>query len=122
MRQYMQQETSDELVGRQGHRFDLTAIPIILPLKADLIVFDVEQSVVGNRDAMRVAAHVIEDLLGAGEGALGIYDPFASLPSVQKLNESVSFTKRLPSVEELQFAGIERMLQRFEEDPAKQMG
>ena len=46
----------------------------------------------------------------------------SSLPSVQKLNESVSFTKRLPSVEELQFAGIERMLQRFEEDPAKQMG
>jgi hypothetical protein len=48
-----------------------------------------------------------------------MYDPFASFPSVQKLNESGPFAKRLPSVEELQFAGIERMLQRFEEEPAK---
>ena len=31
--QDVEQETPDELIGRQGHRFVLVAIPIVLPLE-----------------------------------------------------------------------------------------
>jgi hypothetical protein len=50
---------------------------------------------------MRIAAHVIEDLLGSGERPLGIHDPLASFHSIQKLNEGVPFAKGFQGVEEL---------------------
>ena len=58
--------------------FDLAFVSIVLPLEADLIVFDIEQAIVGDRDAVSVAAHVIEHLLRSGERSLGIDDPLAS--------------------------------------------
>jgi len=79
----MQQETPDELVGRQGHRFDLTAIPIILLLETHLMILDIEQAVVGNRDAVRISAHVIEHLLRAGGGTFRTADLYA--PTLEAL-------------------------------------
>ena len=72
VRQYMQQEAPDEFIGGQGHRFDLIAVPVILPLKADVTVFDIEQTIVGDCDPVSIAAHVVENLLRSGEGTLGI--------------------------------------------------
>ena len=43
---HMHQKAADEFIGGQGHRFDLVAIPVILPSELDLIRFDVEQAVV----------------------------------------------------------------------------
>ena len=51
---------------------------VILVAEADLAVVDVEQSLVGDGDAMGVAADVVEDLLGTRERRFGIDDPFGS--------------------------------------------
>ena len=40
-----------------------------------MVVVDVGQPIVGDGDAMRVAADVVEDLLGSRERPLGIHDP-----------------------------------------------
>jgi hypothetical protein len=50
-------------------------VTIILPAEPDLVVFDVQQAVVGDGDAVRIAAHVVEDLLRSSEGALGVDHP-----------------------------------------------
>jgi hypothetical protein len=65
-------KTVNEFLGGQGHRFDLSALTIMFPPKPDLIVFHIEQTVVGNCDTVCIAAHVIEDLLRPSEGTLGV--------------------------------------------------
>jgi hypothetical protein len=77
----MEQEPTDEFIGGQAHRFDLTARPLILPLKADLIVFDVEQGAIGGCHAAGIAAHIVKDLPRAGKGALGRDHPLGSFRS-----------------------------------------
>ena len=66
----MEQEAADELLGGKRHRFLLTVVPIVFPLEAHLTVFDIEQAVVGDGDAVGIAADVVEHLLGSGEGRL----------------------------------------------------
>src|ERR1017187_455645 len=106
----MQQETANELVGGQGHRFDLAVVPIVLPLEADLTVFYIEQTVVGNRDAVRITAYVIEDLLRYGERPLGVHYPLAGLHASYQLGKDLGLTKGLQGGEELLFARIEGLL------------
>ena len=74
---HVQQEPADEFLGGQGHRFDLVASAIVFPLEPDLIVFDVEQAVIGDGDAMGIAAQVIEYLFGSSERSFGIDHPLA---------------------------------------------
>jgi hypothetical protein len=44
---------------------------IILPLKPDLIIIDVEEAVVGNGYAMGIPAHVVQHLLRPANGRFG---------------------------------------------------
>ncbi len=71
----MQQEAADKLVGRDGHDLLATAVPIVLPAETNGAIIDVDEAIVGDGDAVRVAADVIEDLLGSGEGRLGVDHP-----------------------------------------------
>src|ERR1051326_86979 len=97
----MQQESPNELVGRQGHFFGLALVTIVLPLKADLTVFDVEQTVIGDCDAMSVTAHIVEHLLRSGERTLGIYYPLASFHSGLKLGKGIRIAQGFQGCEEL---------------------
>ena len=92
----------------------LTVVPIVFPLEVDLTVFDVDEAVVGDGHAMSVTAHVVEYLLGSGERTLGIDHPFGTLGSGDLPGESAGLAKWLQGAEELQFAGIERLLQGFQ--------
>ncbi len=75
MRQNVEEEATDEFLGRKRHGFLLTVVSIVLVSEANLTGFDVQQAVVRDGDAMGVAADVIEHLFGAGEGRLGIDNP-----------------------------------------------
>ena len=48
---------------------------VVLPAEPDAAVFDLQQAVVGDSDAVSVASEVLNDLGGAAEWALGIDDP-----------------------------------------------
>ena len=87
MRQDVEEKATDEFLRRKGHRFLLAVVPIVLVSEAHLIGFDVHQSVVRDRDAMGVAADIIQDLFGAGEGPLGIDDPLCFFGSAQESGE-----------------------------------
>jgi hypothetical protein len=66
----MDEEAADELVGIHSHRLLLAAATIILPLEANLAILDSEDAIVGNGDAVCIAAYILQDLLRSGEGAL----------------------------------------------------
>ncbi len=54
VRQHMDQEATDEFVGRERHRLLAIVVPVILPVKADLTVIDGHQAVVGDSDTVGV--------------------------------------------------------------------
>ncbi|BCH19693.1 hypothetical protein MesoLjLa_65440 (plasmid) [Mesorhizobium sp. L-2-11] len=63
------------IVRRNCHDLLPIAVPIVLPVEGDFVVLDGDEAIVGNGDAVGIAADVIEDLFGSGEGRLGIDDP-----------------------------------------------
>ena len=76
-RQHVQQKAANEFRGGEGHRLGgLRRIgAVVLIGEAHLVMVDITDPIVGDRDAMRVPADVIEDLLRPGEGAFGVDDP-----------------------------------------------
>ena len=74
IRQHMEEEAANELGDRDSHDFALViaAFPIVLPAEGDVGLVEIEQATVGDRNAMGVAGEIGQDLLGTGEGLLGI--------------------------------------------------
>ena len=74
----VEQEAAHELADVEAH--DLAALTavlaIVLPAETDMGRVEIEQTAVGDRDAMRIARQIGQDLLRTGEGLFGIDDPF----------------------------------------------
>ena len=73
--QHMQQEASDTCVGVERHGLDTIALTTVAVGKADPPVPHIEDPVVRDGDAMRRAADIVQDVLRAGKGRLGVDDP-----------------------------------------------
>jgi len=73
--QGVQQETPDELVGRQAHDLDGSVLSIVLPGEGDRVVVAGSDAAVGDGDAMRGSAEIGEDLRRPAERLLGVDDP-----------------------------------------------
>src|SRR5882672_10417992 len=83
----MKEEAAEELDGVESERFFDAAVAVILPAEADAALFDLEQAVIGDGNAVGVAAEIVDDLGGAAEGTLGIDDPAAVRGKVQPAPE-----------------------------------
>jgi hypothetical protein len=112
----MEQKAPDEFLGGQDHCFNLIASAIVFPLELNVIVFDVEQPVIGDGNAVGITAHVIEHLLGSGERSFGVDDPVALFQGRQIPGECGPVLQRLQRAEELEFACMERFRERFQEE------
>ena len=68
--QDVEQEAADKFVGLQSYR--LFSIPVfaISIVQSDFCVFDLENTVIGERHAIAVAAEIIKDGLGEPNGFL----------------------------------------------------
>jgi hypothetical protein len=76
-RQQVEPEATQELLQRQGQRFDAVVVGVILVSESDGVVFGVvlSETALGKRHPVGVAGEVAQDLGGAGEGALGVNVP-----------------------------------------------
>lgn len=83
----VQEEAADEFVGRQRHRLALIGITPVAVRERDDAVADREEPVVGDGDAMGIAAEVVEDGSGAGEGTFGIDDPVLGVELTEQAAE-----------------------------------
>jgi hypothetical protein len=72
----VQKKAADELVGIEGQVLCDAAVFVVLPGEGDSVVVHTDKTVVRDGNAVCIASEVVEDLLGSGEGRLGIDDPF----------------------------------------------
>src|SRR3974390_3800854 len=73
--QDVEEKAADELGPCKRHMLDARVVPIVLPLKRHLIIGDLDKTMIGDGDAMRIAAQVPQNLLGSGKGALAVDHP-----------------------------------------------
>ncbi len=84
-------------------------VGVVLPVEADFSSLYREQAMVGDGDAMGVARQIMQHMLRATEGRLGIHHPVLSIKSTQEEGEMLLFMKRHALAEEAQLmAGKER--------------
>ena len=75
--QHVDQEATDELVGRQRHRLVAARSldPIVLVLEGDVVLVGGQQPAIGDRDAVGVARQIAQHLLGSGERLFRVDHP-----------------------------------------------
>ena len=73
--QSVNKEPPEELISGKRHRArGVVALPVA-PGEGDLAVGEIHEPVVGDRNTMRVAGEVMEDMLRSAEGTLRVDDP-----------------------------------------------
>ncbi len=114
--QNVQQEATHELVGREGHRLvaRLAGDAVVLAAKGDATFIEGEQAGVRDRHPMGVARQIGEHRCRAGEGALGVDNPFTLAQRREPLREALRVGERRLVAEELQPAGAIRGGEFFE--------
>ena len=60
--QNVQEKAANKLGGHQSHARDARFMPIVLPGEGDMIVRDVDKTMIGDGDTMSIAAEVTQDL------------------------------------------------------------
>lgn len=73
--QDMNKESSDELVCRQRHDLASGIILVVSPLETYHAIGNAQYTVVGNSDAMRITAKVLDNTTGVFERGLAVDDP-----------------------------------------------
>ncbi len=85
----MEEETADELVAGQGHGFDAIGVSVITPPETDCALGEVDETVVGECDAVGISPKVSDDLLRSGEGTLGVDDPIVGAQRFEERGEAM---------------------------------
>jgi hypothetical protein len=115
----VEEESADELLGRESHDFLLIVVAVVPPVELDLRVFDIHDPMIGNRDPVRVAADVVHHLLGSGEGRFGVDDPFQVAHRIEMPAENLWISKGLEGSGESELAGVKSLLQILQEQSAE---
>ena len=71
----VEHQPPQELDGIQGQGAQAVAMGIVFVAEGDLAVFQGDEPVVGDGDAMSVPGEVLEDVLGVCQGLFGVDDP-----------------------------------------------
>ncbi len=110
----MEEEAADELRRLQFHHLHAIAVGVVLPPEADAVGIEAEDAFVGEGDAVGVAAQVLEDLRGAGEGAFGVHDPVGLAQVSEPGSEDAGVGEGGGGSGEDELPGVERALERVE--------
>jgi hypothetical protein len=86
--QDMQEKAPDKLMGLQAHGLHLIALAPIAIREADAAVTDIPEAMIGNRDAVGIAAQIIEDLGWPRARLLGIHHPRLAIEVVEEGGEA----------------------------------
>jgi hypothetical protein len=115
----MEQEPSQKFLGSYGHQPLLTFMGVIFPSKGNLAIGNVDDSVIGNRDAMRIAGQIVEDMFGSSEWPFSVDNPVVAKQRSQKLIERFLFGQPFHTASKPEFPLEESALQTGDELTAK---
>jgi hypothetical protein len=90
----MQQEAADKFVDAERHGLDTVALTTVTVGEADPPVTHVEEPVVRDGDAMRIAADIVQDVGRAGKGRFGVDDPLFGIELIAKLCKALRDSQR----------------------------
>ena len=117
----VEQEATEELVDGEVQDLDPIAVGVVAPAKADVSVGEVDQTVVGEGDAMGVATEIGEHMLGSGKRGLAVDDPRRLAQFGKPRSEGRWLSEGGQAVGEMSFTPIERPLQAGEIAPAEDL-
>ncbi len=75
IRQYMQKESSDELIGLKGHHLLLIVICVITPSERNIAVFGLDDTIVADGDPVGISTEILQNTANAVEGRLAVDNP-----------------------------------------------
>ena len=93
---------------------------VILPVKADLAIDAIDQTLIGNSYPMRITTQILEDLPGAAKRWLGVNHPIDLSYRSQIAGKGIGILQRFQCVKKVQLPGVKGSLQLLQKQPAKQ--
>jgi hypothetical protein len=109
---HVEQEAAQELLDRQGHQTLLVAVRGVSPAKGDLVAFQGDQAVIGDRHAVGIAAEVTENVFGTTEGRFAVDHPVVTEEGAEERSESLGFREKLEVPVEAELAVVEGLPER----------
>ena len=89
IRQDMEEEPSDKLIGFESHDLLFVTIGVIPPANGDFFVSETYNAVIAESDPVGVSAQVLKNAVDSCKGRLAIDDPFLVIePSSKDLKAS----------------------------------
>ena len=74
-REYMEQESPDKLFSPHGHDFFFIAIGVVTPAEGNLVLFQLEDTLIADGYPVGIAAEIVKDSLNSIKRGLAIDDP-----------------------------------------------
>ena len=107
----MKQESAQKLLGGHRHQPLLVLVGIIFPSEGDLALGDVDDPVIGDRDAVRVSGQILEDVLRPSEWSFGVNDPVIAIQRPKESVERSLFSQWFQHAREAKVPEAERPFQ-----------
>ena len=98
----MLHEPAKELAGAYRHLALLVAVSVVFPLEGDMVAIDCQQTMIADRDAVRVSPEVPKHLWRASHGRLCVDHPILSIQGMDKGLEPRSVPQVRAGAEKLQ--------------------
>lgn len=92
VRQDVEQKAADKLLSVEGCGLLLIAVFAIAVAQGDLAVFDIEDTIVGERHTVSVAAEIVENGLGRPERLFRVDDPVFVVRDVDVAEYGIDLT------------------------------
>ena len=73
--QNVEQKAADELGRCKRHELDERTVAVVLPTEGNVIIGDLDEAMIGDGDAVCIAAQIAQNLFGPGQGLLAVDDP-----------------------------------------------
>ena len=113
--QQVEKEAAQELIGGQRHESFSVAVSGVPPAEGDVAIFEGDEPVVGDGDAMGVSAEIAQGVLRSAEGALGVDDPVVTEEGSQPRTKGRWFGQVQQSAMKLEIASMKCGLQAGDE-------
>lgn len=107
----MKQEPPKKLLGGDSHQSLLALVGIIFPSKRHLAIGNIDNPVIGDGDAMRIASQIVEHMFGSSEWPFGVDYPVVTKQWPEKSMEGFLLGKLLHTTGEPEFSLLESALQ-----------
>jgi hypothetical protein len=118
VREDMHEKPPDEFVRIESQDFLPVAIGIISPRERHFSVFHAHKAVIGDRDAVSVAAEVVKDLFGSSKRWFGKDDPVGLATGFEELVEGLGIRQVLNGSVKFQLAIRKGFFKRTEKEIA----